>query len=192
MKTFKQFLFFMFIFLWSQSVFSLMDNHESLEKELEQSLHVNWGVDRQTNAFIRNKFKPLLKDASHHAIIKNFIFLSKKQNIIFPADKEIRALQPEDGIFKATQEHKVVFENPYVRILLGSTEPGARENFHTHVWKSIMVVIIPTTYEIEYPDGKKEKIVYPIGVFELPAGECYACTNLGNKADASLRFEIKD
>lgn len=178
------------IILFCRSIYAL--EHPNLSKELERCLSDVWGVDQNTNAYIRNKLKPLLQDTRYHSTVQEFIALSKKQEIDFPIDKKIKQLPPDDGILKAPEEHLVVFENPYVRILWGSTAPGKREKFHEHAWKSVMLIIRPTTYEIEYPNGKKETIDYPIGVFELPAGERYACTNLGKSEDASLRFEIKD
>lgn len=69
--------------------------------------------------------------------------------------------------------------SPGAESLYGSTELGVREAFHSHQWESIMVIIKPTTYAIEYPDGKRETILYPIGTYKLPAGEKYACTNVG-------------
>lgn len=176
--------------LFCHSIYSL--EIETLSGELEQCLSENWGVDQHTNAYIREKLKPLLQDASYQPVVQKFISLSQKQKIDFSIDKKLKKLSPEDGILKAPDEHLVVFESPYVRILWGSTLPGKRENLHTHAWKSLMVIIEPTTYEIEYSNGKKEIENYPVGVYELPAGERYSCTNLGKIADASLRFEIKD
>lgn len=177
--------------MFAHSVYSA-NNQPLLEKELAQCLAVNWGIDQHTTAFIVNKFKPLLQNEPDRKVVKEFIDLSKKQKIVFPIDKKLTPIQPEDGIAKAPEEHLVVFESPYVRVLWGSTAPGKRENFHEHQWKSIMVILIPTKYKIDYPNGKEEIIDYTVGAFELPPGERYACTNLGTKADASLRFEIKD
>lgn len=169
-----------------------LEDQASIEKELEQCLQTNWGVDPHTTTFIRNKFKPLLENIAYHSVIKEFITLSKKQNIVFLIDKKLKALPFEDGVYKAPKEHLVVFESPYVRIFWGSTEPGKREDLHEHAWKSVMVIIRPTTYKIEYPDGKKETMDFPIGAYELPLGERYACTNLGKASDEYLRFEVKD
>lgn len=190
MKISKMFFLF-FTIIVCNSLYAL-EHQPVLEKELEQCLSVNWGIDPHTTAFIVNKFKPLIQNKRNHAVIKDFITLSKKQNITFPVDKKIASIHPEDGLIKAPKEHFVIFESPYARVLFGSTASGARENFHEHPWKSIMVILIPTTYKIEYPNGKEEITDYPIGAFELPPGERYACTNLGKIADASLRFEIKD
>jgi hypothetical protein len=186
----KACLFFFTLFFCAS--ISCVENQILIKNELEKCLQVDWGVDKHTAAYISNKFNSLIENNTYHSIIKDFIFLSKKQNINFIVDKELRPLHSEDGILKAPKEHLVVFESPFVRILWGTTAPGARENFHEHPWKSVMLIVKPTTYEIEYPDGKKETLDYPIGVFELPAGERYACTNLGKSADASLRFEVKD
>lgn len=186
-----KFLLFLFCIFFYSGVFAGA-NPTSIESALTECLETTWGLDKHTTAFVKNKFSPLLDNSKHHSVIQQFIDLSKKQNIHFPVDKQLKHLPPQDGILKAPKEHKIVFENPYIRVLWGSTEPGAREEFHEHAWKSVMVIIIPTTYEIEYSDSKKEIIDYPISAIELPGGERYACTNLGKKADASLRFEIKD
>lgn len=190
-KSIKNWICYLVIILFSTSLHS-SENKTQLTHELEECLQVYWGVDRHTSDYIRNKLRPLLDNTDHHPTIKEFIALSKKQNIDFSINKKISPLPDEDGIYKSPKEHLVVFENPYRRILWGSTEPGAREPFHVHAWKSIMLIIKPTTFEIEYPNGAKETTFYPIGVFELPANERYACTNVGKTADESLRFEIKE
>lgn len=162
------------------------------EQELDECLKNCWGIDHHSSAYILYKFKPLLENSKYHSVIKDFIALSKKQNINFSIDKKIQPLPSEDGIYQSPKEHVVLFENPYLRILWSTTEPGAREPLHVHAWKSVVVVIKPTTYEIEWKNGLKETATYDIGAFELPAGEHYACTNLGKFADECLRFEVKD
>lgn len=167
-------------------------NHLQLEKQLSECLEVCWGIDRHTIKFIKTQFTPLLEDKSHHATVQEFIEISKKQNIDFSSPKKMKALPKEDGVLQSPEEHLVVFENPFIRVLLGSTNPGKRESLHLHQWKSVMVTLHPTVYEMEFANGKKEKLDCPIAVIELPAGEKYACTNIGSTADKSLRFEIKN
>lgn len=162
-----------------------------LAEKLENCLKSDWGIDNNTVAFINNKFKPLLDEPNHHATVEEFIKLSKGIKIDFSLDQKLQVLPRDDGIYASPKEHLVVFENPYVRVLYGSTEPGVREALHSHQWESIMVIIKPTTYEIEYSDSKKEKALYPIGAYKLPAGEKYACKNVGLSSDECLRFEIK-
>lgn len=182
------------LFSFSNPIHSIANTVDqvSIADKLEQCLQTCWGVDAHTAAYIREKFKPLIENDTHHSVIEKFIALSQKQNINFRLDKKIQPLPIEDGTLQSPKEHVIVFENPYLRILWGSTEPLAREAFHTHAWRSVMVIIKPTKFEIEYPNGTKEIVDYPVGAFELPAGEKYACTNLGNTADESLRFEIKE
>lgn len=183
-------LIFISLLFFCTSLFSLVEKIQ-LKSDLEQCLQTVWGIDPQSVAYISSKFKSLFDNPKNHSVIQDFIKLSRGQNIKFPIDKKIQPLPHDDGIYKSPEEHLIVFENPYIRVLWGSTKPGVREQFHVHEWKSVMVIIKPTTYEIEYPNGSKETITYSIGAFELPAKEKYACTNLGQHADESLRFEIK-
>ncbi len=164
---------------------------ETKGMELRQCLEESWGVDRHTAAYIIKRFDPLLHYAAFHPVIDDFIEKSSRVIIDFSSAKEIQPLPPDDGVVRAPQQHLVVFENPYVRILWGSTQPGEREPFHVHAWRSLLVVLQPTTFTIEYPDGSMDVWKGEVGVFELPANERYACTNSGNSPDEILRFEIK-
>lgn len=178
------------IFLVFVCIPAFSQDNKNLSKKLENCLKSNWGIDNHTVGFINDKFKPLLDNPEHHATVKEFIKLSNEIKIDF-SNQMLHALPKDDGIYASPKEHLVVFENPYIRVLYGSTEPGVREAFHSHQWESIMVIIKPTTYEIEYFDGKKETNLYPIGAYKLPAGEKYACKNVGSFPDECLRFEIK-
>ncbi|MBA3722625.1 MAG: hypothetical protein H0W88_09520 [Parachlamydiaceae bacterium] len=161
-------------------------------QQLEESLIEYWGVDKYTAGYIRNKMTPILENTEYHSIIDDFVEKSKNLHIDFSSIKKIPVIHPEDGIYKSPEQHVVLFENPYVRIFLSSTKPGVREPFHMHAWKSLMVIIKPTTYEIETMDGLVTTGYWPTGVYELPPEEYYACTNIGNNEDECLRFEVKN
>ncbi len=171
---------------------TMSDTHDRKGVQLAQCLEEYWGVDRYTSAYIVRKFDLLLQDPYDHHIIDGLIEKSKNLNIDFLAFKEIQRLPEDDGVLRAPEQHLVVFENPYVRILWGSTASGESEPFHVHAWKSLMVVLKPTTYEVAYPNGVVEIWEGNRGLYELPANERYACTNIGDTADEILRFEIKD
>lgn len=162
------------------------------DKELRECLQRAWGIDPYTTDYILKKFSPLLEDATYHSIIDEFIEKSNALNLDFSSYKALSLPPAEDGIFQAPKQHLVVFENPWVRILYGSSLPGEHENFHLHAWKSLMVVLEPTTYEIGYVGGSLEISAWPRGVYELAGGEYYSCTNVGDTADECLRFEIKE
>ncbi len=154
---------------------------------LEECLQRCWSVDPRTASYISKKCEKLDK-----SVIEDFIRISEAQKIDFTAEKKLTALPKDDGIYQSPEEHLVLFENPFVRIFYGSTAPQKREPFHLHQWKSVMLVLQSTTYEMEYKDGSKEIGNWPMGAYELPAGEYYACTNIGAHADECLRFEIKN
>lgn len=156
--------------------------------DLEKCLQESWGIDRHTRAYIQTLCGPILENEE---LIRDFIEKSNELNIDFSAAKDLRTLPPEDGVLCAPEHHLVVFESPYVRVLWGSTQAGQREPFHVHAWKSLMLVIIPTDYKMEYPDGTTNVWEGRVGVYALPANERYACTNIGGHPDAILRFEIK-
>lgn len=179
---------FLFLFCFTNSVTA---ENQSIDQRLTDCLNKNWSVDPHTTVYIRNKFQSLIENSNFHPIIEDFIAKSQSLNIDFSPNRGIFPLPCEDGILKAPKQHLVVFENPYIRILLDSTLPGEYEDFHVHAWKSLMVVIEPTTYKIDYLNGVSETGFWPVGVYELPAGEHYACTNVGDTVDLCLRFEIK-
>lgn len=54
-----------------------------------------------------------------------------------------------------------------------------------------MIIIKPTAFEITHVNGAREVAYWPVGVYELPEMERYACTNIGATADECLRFEVK-
>lgn len=159
----------------------------ALESPLEQCLINDWGVDTHTATYLMKKFQSLGCPA-----VDDFIARSKNINIDFAIPREVKPLPAEDAILCAPKQHLVIFENLYVRILWGSTLPNEREPLHIHQYKSLLVVLKPTIYEIEYLDGKVEIWNGEIGVYELPPGEHYTCTNIGNVADEMIRFEIKE
>lgn len=159
---------------------------------LGQCLEECWGVDPHTKAYILRKVSPFLENSNYHPLIDEWIEKSEKVQIDFSFPKEEQSLPEEDAIVSAPKHHSVVFENPYVRILLGSTPPGERGPFHSHAWNSLMLVTKPTTYEVEYPNGTIEIWDGPIGVYELAGKEYYAISNIGNSADELLLFEIKE
>lgn len=175
------------------SLCSLQDGGAITAKaqEVKHCLEECWGVDPHTSAYIRHRLYPLIENPDQ-SLIDDFINQSKALQIDFSLFKEIKRLPDEDGIYQAPKQHLVIFENPYVRILWGSTEPGEYEPLHVHAWKSLMVIIEPTTFEISYPDGTAEVGFWPVGVYALPAMERYACKNIGVQADQCIRFEVKD
>lgn len=166
-------------------IFSLLFVSSLFAETLEECFINNWGVDRHTATYLVEKFQP------HTNIIDDFIAKSRDINIDFATPKTPEPLPLEDAILCAPKHHLVIFENLYVRILWGSTLPGEREPLHMHKWKSLLVVLKPAPYQIEYPDGTIEIWDGAIGVYELPANDRYTCTNIGSTADEMIRFEIK-
>lgn len=166
------------------------DGVKAKRQELHRCLCKCWGIDPHTAVFIERKVKVLLDDTVQHAILDNFIEKSKKLNINFSAEKKLTPLPAEDGVLRSPKQHLVIFESPYVRVLWGSTLPGEVEPLHIHAWPSLIVIIKPTVYKIDYANGTSEIGNWPIGVYDLPI-EHYSCTNIGPEADECLRFEIK-
>lgn len=159
---------------------------------LQECLKNDWGVDPHTTAFLCRYFKPFFDNETHHHLIEDFINKSVKLNIQFPLDKKLACLHCHDGVIKATQFHPVVYETPYVRILAGCSEPNEREPFHTHIWKSLLIVFEDAAYYVEYADGTSEFLNLPPGIYVLPPEDLYACTNIGKNKENCLRFEVKE
>jgi hypothetical protein len=175
---------------YSSHCLSSVDSAAATKIKLETCLLYTWGVDRNTVNYIVGKFAEL-EDGLFETIVNDFINNSKTCSPDFSIPRMPVQLHEDDGVLQAPEQHLVIFENPWVRILLGSTQPGVRENMHIHEWKSILVIIKPTTFKIMYADGTEVTELYPIGVYELPAMEKYACENMGDEADECVRFEVK-
>lgn len=165
---------------------------DELTRKLKNCFETCWSIDSNTASYLGNYFKSNLDSAEGRLLIEDFIQKSQALQIQFPLDKKLADLSLDDGVIQATKFHPVVFENPYVRIMAGCAEPGEREPFHTHVWKSLLVVFEEAEYFVEYAKGKSEYLHLKPGVYELPPEDLYACTNIGRKKENCLRFEVKD
>lgn len=162
------------------------------QTKLQKCLSECWGVDSHTTMFLCNYFKPFLEEKKFHNFIDDFFNKSINLNIQFPIDKKLISLPCHDGVIQATKFHPVIFESPYVRIMAGCAEPQEREPFHTHIWKSLLVVFEAASYYIEYANGQTEFLNLSPGVYELPPESLYACTNIGKSKENCLRFEVKE
>ena len=160
--------------------------------KLQKCLIEYWGVDPHTTKFLSQYFKPFLENKGSHNLIADFLNKSIQLNIQFPIDKKLICLPSHDGVIQATKFHPVVYETPYVRIMAGCAAPGEREPFHTHIWKSLLVVFEEASYYVEYATGSSEFLNLRPGIYELPPENLYACTNIGKNRENCLRFEVKE
>lgn len=160
--------------------------------KLQDCLRNCWGVDQHTTAYLCQYFEPFLKSKNADFLIEDFIKKSVRLEIQFPLHKKLISLSPDDGIIQATKFHLIVYETPYVRILAGSANSGEREPFHTHAWRSLLVVFEDAAYDVEYANGTHEFLNLQPGIYEIPPEDLYACTNIGMKKENCLRFEVKD
>lgn len=182
------------IFLFSCAFSFAVQEAENVvlkSKELIDCLHKAWNIDLPTSHYILKKFGSILEDATYHSIIDEFICESVALGLDFSGDKIVRPLAHDDGVIQAPAQHVVLFENPWIRVLWGSSQPGEHEKLHFHAWKSVMVIVEPTTYEITYSNGSVETSYWLRGVYVLGVEDPYSCTNIGACADACLRFEVK-
>lgn len=189
------------LYLWSVFLSMIMpcmflcaelDNVNPQKVKLQECLKNCWGVDPHTAAYLCQYFEPLLEIKNSNLFIEDFINKSVRLDIQFPIDKDLVCLSPHDGVIQATKFHPVVYETPYVRIIAGCANPGEREPFHTHAWRSLLVVFEDAAYYVEYANGIHELLNLQPGIYELPPEDLYACTNVGIKKENCLRFEVKD
>lgn len=69
--------------------------------------------------------------------------------------------------------------------MAGSAAPGEKEPFHTHIWKSLLVVFEEAVY-VEYENGSSEYLNLRHGIDELTTENLYACTNIGKNKENCL------
>lgn len=178
---------FLLYILWTGS----LSSSENLQQNLRNCLADTWGIDRHTVPFIESYFEDFLIDETKQCHVAEFIVKSEELNISFPLLEHLKPLDAHDGTILAAKFHPVVFENPYIRIMTGCAEPGEREPFHNHAWKSLLVLFEDALYYVEYANGTSEILALTAGVYELLPEDMYACTNLGVKKEKCLRFEVK-
>lgn len=160
--------------------------------ELEICLKNCFQIDQKSTALILNKLTPFLENSKNYPVIDEFINRSKALHIRCPAEKPEPKLPVNDPTLLAPEWHQVLFENSCIRVLWLESKPNDREPFHTHHWKSLMLIVQPAKFEIQNRDGSIETDDWPIGVYELPAEtKSSAYTNLGPTEFKALRFEIK-
>ena len=162
------------------------------KQAFDAALEKYWGLDHHTVAFLRRYFNPFLETKAFHPLIDDFIAKLHAFQIRFPSTKKLIPFPLEDGVIAARSFHTVIFENPYVRLLAGQAEPGERDPFHLHAWKSLLVVFEKAAYWIEYADGTSEHVVLNPDVYEHPPEGPYTCTKEGTTWKNCLRFEVKD
>ncbi|WP_262269846.1 hypothetical protein [Microvirga yunnanensis] len=58
-----------------------------------------------------------------------------------------------DALVAAPANHRLLFEDDYVRVLEVGVAPGERENLHHHRWPSLMIVLARPNYRNFDADG---------------------------------------
>lgn len=160
--------------------------------EIKQCLQECYQIDDATVKMVLNKMRPLIENVSLHTILREFIDKSKKLNIQFSVPKLSESLPKDDAILRAPKWHEIIYESPYVRVLWLNAQPGDHEPFHTHHWKSLLLIIQGSQFEIENSDGSTVNDIWDVGVYELPSEtEPASYSNVGSSEFKALRFEIK-
>jgi hypothetical protein len=163
-----------------------------LSARIKDCLMSSYRLDQEQSEGILRLFQPWIENQNHHAMLENFIDLSVlnlKNKSVSVLNKQ--ALPSDDAVVAATDYHEVLGENRYVRVLYGDVNPGDQEPMHRHYWPSILVMLDPGSFEIDYADGSREIWHDSAGIFELPPdSQAAAYKNIGAKC-RFLRFEFK-
>src|ERR1700722_3070118 len=120
-------IFLMSLFLSHQS-YGMIKNKLNALNSLPKMEHLKkcfeecWGIDSRTAAFLCQYFEPSLKEQKGFSLVDDFVSKSTKLNIQFPLNKSLITLPADDGVIVANKFHTIVFESPYVRILVGRAE----------------------------------------------------------------------
>ncbi len=149
-------------------------------------------VDDKIVTFLSDKFSPLFESPSGSKIIDDFIKESKKLNLDFTTYRPPAELAEDDAVRASPDQHEIVFESEYVRILYSATKPGEVEPLHRHPWKRIIVAMKEAEFKVtDGNTGAVEYQKYERGVYICEANEYYTCENIGSGPEECLGFEIK-
>lgn len=162
------------------------------QQELTNCFKECYGVDDKISQLLLEKFTPLFQSPDDSQIIDNFIGESKKLNIDFANPPPQTTLTDDDAILASPDQHEVVFESAFVRILWSNTQPKEKEPLHRHPWKRIVVAIQNARFKVtDGLTGKVEIMDYKKGIHHGEPNEFYSCENIGVGNEESLGFEIK-
>jgi hypothetical protein len=163
-------------------------NTEKRFDELTECLIACYGINSKTAFVVSSK----LTDCIDLNGIDEFIKQSRSLQIDFRAIQEETSLPLNDAVLAASEYHKIVFESPYVRITHGIVQPNERVPFHSHQWKSILVVLQGASFLIENEKNEFDTGTWPAGVYVIEGDKSpYAYTNTSSTEFEDLNFEIK-
>lgn len=104
-----------------------------------------------------------------------------------------------DAPVAAPDNHKILYEDDSVRVLLVTVRPGEKEKIHDHPWPSILVVLGERNVEdfdakgnrLPAPAPLPENFEWPL-VFRWPPGAAHSIHNLDtHKTFQAIRIEYK-
>jgi hypothetical protein len=168
-----------------------MNAHE-ITHRLHDCLEHDYALNKESIAAITQELLPLLEQEQYSPLLDEFIALSKKYMSKPRSKTTLDPLPEDDAVMAAPDYHYIIGENDRVRVLYAVSKHGDTEPSHRHYWKSILINLAPSIFEIEYADGGKDTDHDPIGVYELPADtQAASYKNVGDES-SFLRFEIKD
>lgn len=167
-------------------------NCDSLIEKVEKCLNDDYQIDENSAKVITTKLSPLFKTSEGKSVLTDFVKKSSELNIQFIQSFKEVTLSLDDAVLVAPKWHEVLFESHSVRVLNLDSQPGDEEPYHTHSWKSLLVITKSAEFLIINNEGMEERDVWPIGVYELPAESSpSAYFNVGSTNFNALRFEIK-
>jgi hypothetical protein len=104
-----------------------------------------------------------------------------------------------DAPVAAPDNHKILYEDGDVRVLLVTVRPGEKEKVHNHRWPSVLVVLGERNVEDFDANGNRlpvlasfpENFKWPL-VLRWPPGAAHSIHNLdANKPFQAIRIEFK-
>ncbi len=162
---------------------------ENQKTKIHECLTEVYHLDPQSIQTITQKLSPI----ENSSIIDDFIDLSKNLDFDLKRIPEIAPPGKDDAVLKASEWHKIVLENPYIRILEITVKPGGKVPFHTHQWDSITLSIQGSKFQID--DTKGNVLVEDweeVAEFLEKYTDPLSYTNLGDQEFKALSFEIKE
>ncbi len=170
-------------------------SEEKIARHLSALLHKNYACDEAATAKILEKFQPLIEDSEYRPVLEDFFKLSQIyiKKLGMPAEPIKKWRLPEDdAVIKDSEHHKVLWESEKFRILYGVLLANDSEPMHRHYWPSILVMLTPAKFKIEYEDKTKETESCHISASFLPPDtQAASYKNISSAACSFLRFEIK-
>lgn len=166
---------------------------ESLPIELQLASEIfgpRWGLSANESDMLLDKLRIAQERSDYEKALVDLYSLAKNFTPK-PFDPSLWH-DDEDAVF-IEPTHRVLVDNPYVRILEVVMSPGCHQAYHTHQWAGITFDLISSDFILYNNSGEFMLYATDDPVWHHDEGQpLHRVTNIGDTTYIGLHFEFKN